>query len=74
MDKAKFELALSVAKYFKLSRWEAQSIFDSAMTAVATWQEPSKRMGIAKGRWSAWKRPSGIGGSTPSPVWRTRGL
>jgi len=42
-----FDLALSVAKYFRLTVEEAQLIIDSVKAAVATWRGRAKRMGIA---------------------------
>jgi len=42
-----FGLALSVAKYFRLKVQEAQAIIDSVRSAVATWRERARRMGIA---------------------------
>ncbi|HEY9594600.1 MAG TPA: HipA domain-containing protein [Spirochaetia bacterium] len=43
-----FELALSVAKYFRLTKQEAQSIIESVRAAVSTWHERAKAMGIAR--------------------------
>ena len=44
-----FALAISVAKYFRLTIQEANSILSSVRTAAATWRERAKRMNIAKG-------------------------
>jgi len=42
-----FDLALSVAKYFRLTVQDAQAIIDSVRSTVATWRERAGRLGIA---------------------------
>jgi len=41
-----FGLALSVAKYFRLTVKDAQEIIDSTRSAVAKWRERGRRLGI----------------------------
>jgi len=43
-----FELALSVAPYFRLSKPEALSIMESIRGVTATWRERAKALGIRK--------------------------
>ncbi len=43
-----FGLALSVAKYFRLTGKEAQSIIDATRALVATWRERARAHGIAR--------------------------
>jgi serine/threonine-protein kinase HipA len=43
-----FSLALSVAKYFRLTEKEAQSIIDATEALVATWRERARAYGIAR--------------------------
>jgi serine/threonine-protein kinase HipA len=43
-----FSLALSVAKYFRLTEKEAQSIIDATRTLVATWRERARERGIPR--------------------------
>lgn len=42
-----FALALSVAKYFRLTVQDAQAIIDSVRSTAATWRERAVRLGIA---------------------------
>jgi len=44
-----FDLALSVAKYFRLTIQEANSILSLVRTAASTWRDRAKRKNIAKG-------------------------